>query len=62
MSIKQQLKNIPWLYQANAAIKARLQERRAASELAYYRRKLMEAGMKLPEGDALVQALKKILV
>lgn len=62
MSIKKKLKNIPLFYRVNAAIKARVQERKAADELAYYRSKLTEAGMKLPEGDALVQALKKRLL
>lgn len=61
MSIKKQLKNIPVFYQANAVIKARSQERKAAGELAYYRRKAFEAGIKLPEGDALVRVLKKRL-
>ena len=61
MSIKKKLKNIQLFYRVNAAIKARLQERKAGGDLSYYRRKLTEARMKLPEGEALVQALKKRL-
>jgi len=61
MSIKHQLKNIPFFYMANAAIKTRFQERKAADELAYYRRRTFEARMKLPEDDALVYALKERL-
>jgi hypothetical protein len=61
MSIAKQLKKIPFLYRANAAVKARLQESRAADELVYYQNKLPKAGMKLPEGESLVQALRKRL-
>ena len=61
MSIKKKLKNIQFFYRVNAAIKARLQERKGAGELAYYRRKLFEAGMKLPEGDALAHTLQERL-
>ncbi len=61
MSIKQRLKKIPIFYQANAAVKTRLQERKAADELAYYRCKAFEARMKLPEGNVLVRALRERL-
>mgnify|MGYP001124779085 CR=1 FL=1 len=62
MGIKQQLKNIALFYRVNAAFKAKLQERKAARELAYYRRKASEDGMKLPEGhEPLIQKLKQRL-
>ena len=61
MSIRKQLKNIPFFYRANAAIKARLQECGAADKLVYYQQKLSKAGMKLPEGESLVQVLRKRL-
>jgi len=61
MSIKQQLKNIPFFYMANAAIKAMLQERKAVDELVYYQRKASEGGIKLLDQDALSQALKEKL-
>jgi len=50
------------LYHANAAFKARLQERRSAGEFAYCQRKASESGIKLPEYDALSEALKERLV
>lgn len=61
MSIKQRLKNIPFLYHANAVFKARLQERRSAGEFAYYQRKASESGIKLPDHDALSEVLKERL-
>jgi hypothetical protein len=61
MNIKQKLKNMPFFSNVNAIIKARLQELKAVNELAYYRRKAFRIAMKLLEGDALVQALKKRL-
>lgn len=59
MSIKQRIKNIPFFYRANAAIKAMMQERKAADELAYYRRKALRSGTKPPDYAALSQTLKK---
>jgi hypothetical protein len=61
MSIKKQLKSIPVFYKANALLKGKFQERRAARELAYYRLKAFEGGMNLPEGEELVRELRKRL-
>lgn len=61
MNIKQRLKSIPFLYHANAFLKARIQEKKAASELAYYHRKASENEIRLPGYDALSQELKERL-
>ena len=57
-ALKERLKKINLIANANAALKARLQEHKAASELAYCQRKALRSGIKLPDYDALSQALK----
>jgi len=56
--LKNSLKSIPAFYYANAAIKARMQERKAASELAYYRAEAVQRGITVLEGESLAAKLK----
>ena len=58
---KERLKKISLVAKANAVLKARLQEHKAARELAYYQRKALRSGTKLPDYDALSQTLKENL-
>jgi hypothetical protein len=48
---KQNIKRIPFLYQTNAFIKARLQERKAAAELAYYHAEAKKRSLKVLNGS-----------
>lgn len=56
--MKERLKKISLIANANAIFKAKLQEHKAASELAYYQCKALRNGIKIPDYDALSQALK----
>lgn len=61
LSTKDKLKKFNFLYQTNVLVKAMLQERRAASELGYYRRQAIRKEITSLEGKALVDALRKRL-
>lgn len=56
--MKEKLKKINLIAKANFVFKTKLQEYKAASELAYYRRKTLQSGVILPDYNALFQALK----
>lgn len=55
------LKKIALLYEVNSFFRAKLQERKAAIELTYYRRQAIQKGIASLTGKALVVALKKRL-
>lgn len=61
MNIKENIKKIPFIYQANSFLRAKIQEKKAESELAYYKRKFLKTRNKLLENDKLVQSLRQRL-
>ncbi|MFX0203712.1 MAG: glycosyltransferase [Candidatus Hodarchaeota archaeon] len=61
LSTKDKLKKFNFLYQTNVLIKAMLQEHKASSGLAYYRRQAIQKRISLLEGKTLVDALRKRL-
>jgi hypothetical protein len=56
--LKEILKKINLIAEADAVFKSKLQEHKAARELVYYQRKALRSGIKLLEYDALSQAIK----
>lgn len=59
--MKSRLKRIPFLFQTNAFIKTRLQERKAATELAYYHAEAKKRSLKVLKGSELSAALRRRL-
>lgn len=58
MNIRQTLKKLPFLYNINTYIKARMQENLAQKELDYYRHEASRKGITVPESGPLVDILK----
>ena len=61
MSLKNYIKEIPFFYQANSNLKARLQERKAANELDLYQNNASVIGKTLQDNNATSQLLKERL-
>jgi hypothetical protein len=61
MEIKHYIKEILFLNGTNAFFKARMQEKKAVSDLVHYHCKALETGIKLVEAETLAQALKQRL-
>ena len=59
--MKNKLKNIPFIYQANVLVKAKLQEQKAKTEIAYYQAKAAQKGITVPNGERIAGALRKRL-
>jgi len=59
--MKDKVKNISWIYHANASLRARLQERSAVRELAYYRTKAARRGIVKLNKSNLTHALRSRL-
>jgi len=55
--MKKKLREIDWIYQDNVFLKAKLQERKAAAELAYYQAEAIRKGIVALEGEKLTHAL-----
>ena len=61
-SLKQRLKNIPWINRVNAHLKALIQEYKAATELSYYRRTRSAAETQSYDPSKIGQAVRKRLL
>ena len=59
--MKERLKRINLVFEANAAFKARFQERRAATELAYYKTEAVRKGIVVLQDEKLTKALQERL-
>ena len=59
--MKETLKKINLVFEVNATIKARLQERKAAAELAYYKTEAVRKGIVVLQDEKLTKALQERL-
>jgi len=61
INIKENIKKIPFVYQTNSFLRAKMQEKKATNELAYYRRKFLRTRNKVLERDELIRSLRQRL-
>lgn len=59
--MKERLKKLDLVFEANAAFKARLQERKAAAEIAYYKTEAVRKGIVVLQDEKIVKALQERL-